>query len=196
MRKIIFIAWIPVALAVFSAGCKTKTPESGGNIHANDSSVLLKKGDSISSEVQKVLLGHVMQAMKSGGPGFAVAFCNEKAMALTDSLGQVYNCTIQRITDRNRNPANRLSEDDAEIIASFPASHAAYPRLVLQNQIPVYYKPIKIAMPACLVCHGTEGKDIEAKTLAIIRQKYPEDKATGYKEGDLRGWWKITFTAE
>jgi len=51
-------------------------------------------------------------------------------------------------------------------------------------------------MPACLGCHGTEGGDINAKTLKIIKQKYPEDKATGYKEGDLRGWWKITFPAE
>jgi len=196
MRKIIFIAWIPVALAVFSAGCKTKTPESGGNIHANDSSVLLKKGDSISSEVQKVLLGHVMQAMKSGGPGFAVAFCNEKAMALTDSLGLVYNCTIQRISDRNRNPANQLSAIDVENTASMLAAKVTGPGLVSLNNSWFYYKPIKIGMPACLGCHGAEGKDIDAKTLAIIKQKYPEDKATGYKEGDLRGWWKITFPAE
>ena len=196
MKVISSIIAFAILLVIVSGGCKSNSNKKNTEIDAVDSTALLAKGDSIASAVQKVLLSHVMQAMKSGGPGFAIAFCNEKAMALTDSLGQVYNCTIQRITDRNRNPANRLSEDDAEIIASFPASQVANSRLVLQNQIPVYYKPIKIAMPACLGCHGTEGKDIEAKTLAIIRQKYPEDKATGYKEGDLRGWWKITFTAE
>jgi len=57
----------------------------------------------------------------------------------------------------------------------------------------VYYKPITIAMPSCLKCHGSSGKEIDTKTLEIIRKNYPEDQATGYKEGDLRGMWKITF---
>lgn len=195
MKLISSIIAAAIVLVIISAGCKSNSNKKNAENDAVDSTALLAKGDSIASAVQKVLLSHVMQATKSGGPGFAVAFCNEKAMALTDSLGLVYNCTIQRISDRNRNPANRLSEEDAEIIASFPASLAASPQLVVQNQNHVYFKPIKIAMPACLSCHGTEGKDIDAKTLGIIKQKYPEDKATGYKEGDLRGWWKITFRA-
>ncbi len=49
-------------------------------------------------------------------------------------------------------------------------------------------------MPACLKCHGLPGKDIDANTLALLQKKYPEDKATGYKLGDLRGAWKISFS--
>jgi hypothetical protein len=66
----------------------------------------------------------------------------------------------------------------------------------LENRKIVYYKPIRIAMPACLKCHGSAEKDIDPKTLAIIRQKYPDDLATNYKEGDLRGLWKITFSGK
>jgi len=51
-------------------------------------------------------------------------------------------------------------------------------------------------MPACMKCHGQAGKEIDAKTMEIISQKYPDDLATGYKEGDLRGLWKITFLEE
>jgi len=195
MKVLNIIFGVAFLLVIISGGCKSNTPEKNVKNDDIDTAALLATGDSIATAVQKELLGQVMRAMKSGGPGFAVAFCNEKAMALTDSLGLVYKCTIQRITDRNRNPANRLSSEDAETTASFSTSQGFITRLVEQNNIPVFYKPIKIAMPACLSCHGAEGKDIDAKTLGIIKQKYPADKATGYKEGDLRGWWKITFRA-
>jgi hypothetical protein len=51
-------------------------------------------------------------------------------------------------------------------------------------------------MPACLNCHGNAEKDIATKTLEVIMQKYPNDLAIGYKEGDFRGLWKITFPEE
>lgn len=196
MKIISSIIAVSIVLVIISGGCKSNNNTKNTENVAVDSTSLLAKGDSISSEVQKALLGHVMQAMKSGGPGFAVSFCNEKAMTLTDSLGQVYNCTIQRISDRSRNPANQISKVDIKKTASILAAKATGPGLVSLNNSWVYYKPIKIAMPACLGCHGTEGGDINAATLKIIKQKYPEDMATGYKEGDLRGWWKITFPAK
>jgi len=73
------------------------------------------------------------------------------------------------------------------------SSNPAKPFLGNENGKTIYYKPIKIGMPACLNCHGTEGKEIAMKTLVAIRQKYPDDLATGYKEGEFRGMWKITF---
>ena len=80
-----------------------------------------------------------------------------------------------------------------DILVKMSSSNPMKPVLVSENGQMVYYKPIKIAMPACLNCHGSAGKEIDTKTLEIITQKYPDDMATGYKEGDLRGLWKITF---
>jgi hypothetical protein len=48
-------------------------------------------------------------------------------------------------------------------------------------------------MPACLQCHGQPGTDINEATMAQIKNLYPEDHATGYKLGDVRGLWKVTF---
>lgn len=53
-----------------------------------------------------------------------------------------------------------------------------------------YYKPILIAMPTCVKCHGGKS-DITESTQNSITQKYPGDKAVNYKMGDLRGMWKI-----
>jgi hypothetical protein len=36
----------------------------------------------------------------------------------------------------------------------------------------------------CLTCHGTE---ISPAVLTRVNQLYPQDKAIGFKEGDLRG---------
>jgi hypothetical protein len=37
------------------------------------------------------------------------------------------------------------------------------------------------------------GETLTVENQAIIAAKYPEDKATGYQAGDLRGLWHITF---
>ena len=42
-------------------------------------------------------------------------------------------------------------------------------------------------------CHGQPGKDIKPATMEILRERYPEDKASGFAMYDLRGAWKITF---
>jgi len=54
-----------------------------------------------------------------------------------------------------------------------------------------YYKPI-IVKPLCLICHGNP-KDMDPQIYSIIRKKYPEDKAVGYKVGDLRGVVRVSI---
>jgi hypothetical protein len=41
----------------------------------------------------------------------------------------------------------------------------------------------------CLKCHGS---DIDPKVKAKLQEAYPEDKATGYKLGDIRGAFTIS----
>jgi len=182
-----------IATAIFVASCSSQQQKAAELSQSIDTFALLLKGDTISAQVQKVLLSNVMQAIKAGGPEYAVTFCNERAMPLTDSLAKANNCMIQRVSDKYRNPANKLTEYDQEIWKQLNSSTPANPVLVAENGKMVFYKPIKIAMASCLTCHGTAGKEINEKTAKIISEKYPNDLATGYEEGDLRGLWKITF---
>jgi len=178
---------------LFAVSCKPKQQKVPDTAKVIDTAYLIKQGDTITVRVQKLLLANVMKAMMDGGPVNAVTFCNIHAMQLTDSLAGEYNCLIQRVSDKYRNPANKPTETDLEVMVAMNSSNPVKPVLVPENGQMVYYKPIKIAMPACLKCHGSIGTEIDTKTLAIISQKYPNDRATGYKEGDLRGLWKITF---
>jgi hypothetical protein len=48
-----------------------------------------------------------------------------------------------------------------------------------------YMRPL-VAVPLCINCHGPkEGIPTDVKT--ILAEKYPEDRATGFLVGDLRG---------
>lgn len=191
-----FTIAISIFLIFFFASCKTKQQKVADTVNSIDTADLLKKGDTITNRVQKLLLTNVMLAMKAGGPGNAITFCNVHALALTDSLTSEYNCLIHRVSDKYRNPANIPTVNDLEILAAMSSAKAMKPLVVSEDGQIVYYRPIKIVMPSCLRCHGSAGKEIDTKTLDIIREKYPNDLATGYKEGDLRGLWKITFLEE
>jgi hypothetical protein len=77
------------AILLFS--CKTKIDNT---IYAE----FTQKGNEITNLAQSVLLANVAQAMQTGGPVYAVEFCNLKASSITDSLNLANNCEISRVS--------------------------------------------------------------------------------------------------
>lgn len=156
----------------------------------------LETGSNISVQAQAALLTEVSRAMEQGGSEYAVEFCNLEASAITDSLNNRFNCTISRVSAKNRNPANALeTESDKQLWAYYQARFgegALHDTLIREEQQLVYYKPILTALPACLQCHGP-SEEINPETLRKIKTLYPNDKATGYHINELRGMWKIGF---
>jgi hypothetical protein len=57
-----------------------------------------------------------------------------------------------------------------------------------------FYKPLKI-QAVCLNCHGDKNA-MDKALVEKIKQLYPNDKATGYKGGDLRGVVRIKVKEE
>lgn len=196
MKKYLYSIAASLFVFMFLVSCNPKLQPDNAAKNEVDTMSFTQQGDSISTIMQRVLLSNLIQATKAGGPSYAVAFCNERAMSLTDSLSEKYHCRIQRISEKYRNPTNKPNKYDEDVLLRLGSSTSGEPLLVSENGRVVYYKPIRIANPACLNCHGNEGKEIAVKTLEAIRKKYPDDMATGYKEGDLRGMWKITFQEE
>lgn len=153
------------------------------------------KGNEITNLAQSVLLANVAQAMQTGGPVYAIEFCNLKVSSITDSLNLANNCEISRVSAKNRHPENNLkTEADKNLWAIFEAGIAT-DTLIQENKKLVYYKTIKTGMPACLKCHGSPGSDIDAATTEKLQKLYPNDLATGYNLNDFRGLWKVEFAA-
>jgi len=158
----------------------------------------LIKGREIATATQAELLKVVQGAITSGGPGYAVEYCNIEALDLKDSLSIVHNCTIRRLSTKYRNPADKpVTEIEIEQLKSYEMLHRKGESLtpsvqIVGNEVE-YYQPIMIGSGACLLCHGDPATQIAGETLSIIQQLYPNDLATGYAMNDFHGLWKITF---
>jgi len=175
-----------VVLVVILQSCNTRP-----NLNEDNYSDYRKKGNEISNLAQATLLANVGKAIQTGGPEYAVEFCNLKASGIVDSLNTVYQSHISRVSALNRNPENQLSsETDRELWELFENNTQLDTVVQFDNKI-MYYKRINTAMPACLKCHGVPGTDINAATAEKLQALYPNDKAQGYHLNDFRGLWKI-----
>lgn len=145
----------------------------------------------------KAVLGkNLMGTIQKKGTLEALAFCNEKAYPLIDSMSVVHNANLKRVSDKPRNQNNQANEKELAYINSFKKDikNSIEPKAIvdqLDNKIQVYYPITTNGM--CLQCHGKPNQDIQKSTLSMLANLYPQDKATGYRVNEVRGIWSITF---
>jgi len=132
-------------------------------------------------------------AMKKGGPVGATNFCSQKAKSITEDVNKKLKngVSIKRISLKPRNPKNMANENEKAILTTLEAlqeNNVVLPKMLVQKLDDKHirvYKPITLK-PMCVICHGSEDK-LDKKAYEAIKEKYPNDKAIGYKVGDLRG---------
>ncbi|MCO4763696.1 MAG: DUF3365 domain-containing protein [Myxococcales bacterium] len=141
------------------------------------------------------LKGRLQAAMKAGGPVNALAACNTDAAKITAS-SQADGITLGRTSDRLRNPKNK-----APAWATKYVQGAAGKRLdKVPGRMTVdigggkkgYLEMIGTA-GLCLTCHGPSA-DLSPKLKTRLAKLYPDDKATGYSAGEVRGWFWAEYT--
>jgi cytochrome c553 len=146
-------------------------------------------------ETKQVLGKHLMEALQSKGAVHALEFCNTKAIPLTDSMGTIFNANIRRVSDKPRNPGNQANPEELVQIESFKKQLAEgkepVPVLLKKEGIAHFYYPIT-TNSMCLQCHGKKS-DLQPELLQKVARLYPEDRATGYSENEVRGIWSIAF---
>ena len=133
------------------------------------------------------------QALQSGmqeGPIEAISACRIKAPEIAAAIS-VNGVMVGRSSHRLRNPANAAPEWVAPILELFvadPAKRVPHVTELGDGRVG-YVEPIRI-QPMCLACHGeTVAPELEAKLLEL----YPDDNATGFRDGDLRGVFWAEF---
>lgn len=155
-------------------------------------SVWQRLGDSLTLERQRQILQKVLAIAQKEGWAGAVRYCHSAAETLT--FYRTAGLSLQRIALRYRNPKNALVDSlDRRAYAYYDTSRAQQSVVWVAGPHTLrYYRPIYIAMPQCLKCHGTRD-DLDGPALAEIRRRYPGDKAKDFALGDLRGLWKVEF---
>lgn len=152
----------------------------------------------LAMELQQQLSSELMAAMKAEGPVHAIAVCNERAPVIAEGLSKSNNAVVGRTALRVRNPDNAPMGEHKAVMDYFQARLAKDPNTVPEvlftasNGEQHYMRAIPM-QPQCAACHGS---NIKPEVSRAIAQKYPNDQATGFEVGDLRGSFLIRWIAE
>jgi len=151
-------------------------------------------------EFATTLKSHLVTAMKAGGPTQAITVCNSVAPAIAQDLSAKYDLGIGRTSLKVRNSDNtadqwersvlqqlelRKSQGEAIKTLSFSetVTHDDQQEMRMMKAIPTG--------KVCLTCHGT---DIKPEVQTRLNELYPDDQATGFALGDIRGAFTVRQT--
>jgi hypothetical protein len=123
----------------------------------------------------------------------AIAVCAEVAQTRTAEYRETFKNDIRRVSLRRRNPANEPDAYERRVLQSFdrlPVAarpEAEHWEVVSEDgrESLRYLKPL-VANAMCLTCHGPR-EEIPPEVSTALAEHYPDDQATGFDAGDVRG---------
>lgn len=151
----------------------------------------------LSQDYAAKLKGTLMGAIQAGGPEAAIAVCKVKAPAIAKEKAASTGWSIGRTALKLRNPANSPDAWERYVLLRFQdqisdgteVKNLEHYETTTKNGERVfrYMRAIPTQAP-CLICHGSNlSQNVKAK----IEELYPEDRATGFSQGELRGAFTI-----
>jgi hypothetical protein len=184
-RRTALLRAVPIAAAivlVLAAALRAGSPTQA-SFQAE-----IAKAEQAMNELQQALLAKLTATMASGGPPAAVEVCRTEARAIADAVAKKQGIELGRTSHRLRNPANAPRAWARVIVdggSGVKASAEKLRSIDLGDRVGVL-RPIGTA-ETCTRCHGAEG-EVRRNIGATLAAAYPEDRATGFAPGDLRGW--------
>ena len=172
----------PAAVAQWT----TVTPETMSETQKGQHELCLAATNTFASE----MMGELMAALGSDDPTAGITVCGANAPAIAAHIAEDYGVKIGRTSRRLRNPANTPPEWAEEIVAKKVGqpTYFAGPTGQFGALLPIRLKA------ECQMCHG-DPEEIDEAIQASLAEHYPDDAATGFSEGDLRGWFWIEAPA-
>lgn len=149
----------------------------------------------VAQSVPPKLLAALTQALERSGAEGAIAQCRVDAPQLAKAASEQTGWAVRRVSLRNRNPNavpdawERAALEDFDRRAAAGEKPATLERaeIVHEGGQPVYrYMRALPTQELCLQCHGAPER-MQPATLERLKQLYPQDKATGYTLGQIRG---------
>lgn len=168
---------------------------------ASDSLALLQKARAAATDMLQSTRQVLMRHLASGGPAVAIAACADSAPLIGRTVAAKHGLQIRRVSDRWRNAGNIPDAYEREVLRTFDAllkdgrldDRTEHFAIIRTGDRPVarYSKPILVQGP-CLSCHGAT-RSIAPAVSELLRSRYPDDHATGYAAGQLRGAVSVTI---
>jgi len=132
------------------------------------------------------MMGELMAALDAGDPAAAIGVCREKAPSVAAQVSDQFGIRIGRTSNKLRNPANVAPAWAASYVEDMVAdpTYLSGPNGEMGALLPIHLKA------DCQMCHGP-AEMIDNDIQAAIAENYPDDKALGFAEGELRGWFWV-----
>jgi hypothetical protein len=146
----------------------------------------------------KELKSTLQQTVKHGGLTAGVLVCKQVAPTIAQGLSE-QGWTVARTALKVRNPDNQADAWETAQLQAF--AQALADGMAPQSlQVTAYdetsrtYRYMSPIMTAglCVNCHGAK---IAPEVAEVINNQYPNDQATGFSEGQLRGAFTLTYQA-
>ncbi len=141
-------------------------------------------------------------SMSEGGPIAAINTCKIKAPEITSLLNNSDDIKIKRTSLRIRNPSNAPDDWEQKILLSFedklssgtPMQELVYSEKNIHKKTTTLRMMRAIPMqPVCLNCHG-DKKTMSKNLISSLEKNYPNDLATGFSIGEIRGAFSVSKT--
>lgn len=179
----------PLALVVV-AGCAALPAPPAAEGAADRLAASRALADRFQAELQQALAA----AIAADGVAGAVTACAQIAPALAEGLSEESGATVRRTALRVRNPAaapDAFERAALERLAAAPLDAEGRPAEVMAVDGGRFrYLRAIPTRGLCLQCHG---EAIAPEVKAAIAAAYPADRATGFREGELRGAFSIAW---
>lgn len=182
-----FIVGLPLILLIFFLNCSENKKE------VSEAQIIGMRAAAV--DFMKDLKSILIEQIQTNGVLQAMSVCSDTAQVLTNNFGVKRGVYIRRVSLRNRNANNFPDDFEKRILNRFELLHqnnelngeTEYAEIVTEGDYNYlrYLKPI-IIQAECLNCHGNQT-EMMPDVRNLIVQNYPDDKAIGYKSGDLRG---------
>lgn len=139
------------------------------------------------------LIAELRYAMEEGGPERAIKVCHIEAPQIARDVSDTHKWQVGRTSLRYRNPDNAPDAWEETVLKQFEQRKAQgedISKLEYAEDTAAGYRYMKAipTKPLCLACHGENlGEEVQA----TLKEYYPNDNATGFKVGDIRGVFTI-----
>ena len=187
--------WLVLAAASIAAPAGDEAPTAAPPVAAP----AIERARAAADALTRALGKRLFAELGANGPVAAVEVCSEVAPAIAAEHSGP-GMTVRRVTLKTRNPANAPDAYERKQLEALEAAHLAgtLPKEVSEEttgdgkRTLRYLRPILVGEP-CLKCHGPR-ESLEPDVRKILADRYPGDRAVGYRKGDLRGAVSVTVS--
>ncbi len=152
------------------------------------------EASNLASDLKESLMQNLSEKISQHGVVEAVPFCHANVISIAKGAAKdrIEKYKFGRTSNKVRNSANKpepwvinyLKEFEGKKKGEIKKDYIVHKS---KNGTRVYVEPLYVEAK-CLMCHGEK---VSQKVSDKIKELYPDDKATGFKLGEFRGFMWI-----